>query len=305
MFGEIEGTGFDILDDRFSECLTGHGRVERLWTGARWTEGPVWFPAGRYLLFSDIPNNRLLRWDETSGNVSEFRNPSQYTNGNTSDNDGRLVSCEHLTRRVTRTEHNGDITVIANSHNDKKLNSPNDVVVKSDGSVWFTDPPYGILSDYEGKKSVLEQNGCYVYRVDPVSGEINAIATDFVKPNGLAFNCTQNILYVSDSGASHEKDGPRHIRRLVLDEGGKKVVKSTIFAESSVGLFDGLRVDCGDRLWTSAGDGVYCYSPDGYLIGRIRIPEVVSNLCFGGAKLNRLFITGTTSLYSAFLAING
>lgn len=305
MFGEIEGTGVDILDDRFSECLTGHARVERLWSGARWTEGPVWFAAGRYLLFSDIPNNRLMRWDETDANVSEFRKPSHYCNGNTIDQEGRLISCEHLTRRVTRTEHDGSISVIADMYEGKKLNSPNDVVVKSDGSIWFTDPTYGILSDYEGRKAPSKQKGCYVYRVNSNLDEVTAVATDFVKPNGLAFNSEENILYVSDTGASHRKNGPKHIRKLILDKAGTKVVKSVAFVESPSGLPDGLRVDSQDRVWTSGGDGVYCFTPDGLLIGKIRIPEVVSNLCFGGAKLNRLFITGTTSLYAIYLAVNG
>ena len=188
MFGEIEGTGCDILDERFSRCLIGHARVERLWTGARWSEGPAWFAAGRYLIWSDIPNNRMLRYDDTSGLVSVFREPSNNSNGNTVDGNGRLVTCEHLTRRVTRTEHCGDITVIADRYEGKRFNSPNDVVVSRDGSIWFSDPTYGIDSDYEGDKADPEIGGSHVYRVGPESHEAGQMTTDFVQPNGLAFS---------------------------------------------------------------------------------------------------------------------
>jgi len=305
VFGELEGTGFKVLDPRFSNCLTGHGRVERLWTGARWVEGPVWFAAGRYLLVSDIPNNRLLRWDETDGSVSEFRSPSNCSNGNTLDLQGRLITCEHMSRRVTRTEHDGTITIIANEYLGRRLNSPNDVVVKSDGSIWFTDPTYGILSDYEGVQSESEQKGCYVYRVDPSLKEITVVATDFIKPNGLAFNCDETALFISDTGLSHQPNGPKHIRKITLKEDGKTLGKSSIFADCNAGLFDGFRFDTEDRLWTSAGDGVHCFDPDGTLIGKIIIPEMVANVCFGGKYLNRLFIAGTTSIYSVYLTVNG
>ena len=305
MYGEIDGTGFEILKPIFSNCLTGHGRVERLWTGARWTEGPVWFAAGRYLLISDIPNNRLLRWDETDGNVSEFRVPSNCSNGNTVDRQGRLITCEHMSRRVTRTEHDGSLTIIADNYQGKRLNSPNDVVVKSDGSIWFTDPSYGILSDYEGLQSESEQKGCYVYRVDPDLKEITAVATDFVKPNGLAFNLDESALFISDTGISHHSDGPKHIRKFNVEKDGKTLGENSIFADCTSGLFDGFRFDAEDRLWTSAGDGVHCFDPDGTLLGKILIPEMVANVCFGGAKLNRLFIAGTTSIYSVYLAVNG
>lgn len=305
MYGEIEGTGFEILDPRFKKCLTGHGRVERLWTGARWAEGTVWFAAGRYLLFSDIPNNRIMRWDATDGSVSQFRTPSHYSNGNTRDRQGRLITCEHLSRRVTRTEHDGHITTIADSYQNKRLNSPNDVVVKSDGSIWFTDPDYGILSDYEGRRADLEQSGCHVYRIAPDTGEITAVATDFVKPNGLAFNRDESALFVSDTGASHDKYGPKHIRRLEINPDGKTLGQSTIFADCSAGLFDGFRFDHEDRIWSATAEGVHCFAPEGNLIGKIIIPEMVANLCFGGTTLNRLFIAGTTSLYAVYLGING
>jgi len=304
-FGEIDGAGFEILEEEFSKCLTGHGRVERLWTGARWVEGPVWFPAGRFILFSDIPNNRMLRWDETNGSVSEFRNPSNFSNGNTRDLQGRLITCQHFSRSVTRTEHSGKITTIANQFDGKRLNSPNDVIVKSDGSIWFTDPDYGIMSDYEGHKSPSEQSSCNVFRIDQKTGDIHLITDRLVKPNGLCFNNSEDKLFVSDTGGSHVADGPRHIYSFDLK--GEKLTSENpeIFAECSNGLFDGFRIDNEDRIWTSAADGVHCYNSVGALIGKIKIPEIVSNVCFGGERLNRLFITGTTSLYSAYLAVNG
>lgn len=304
MFGEIEGTGFEVLDDRFEACFVGHARVERLWTGARWLEGPAWFAAGRYLVFSDIPNNRMLRYDDTSGHVSTFRQPSNNSNGNTIDRTGRLVSCEHLGRRVTRTGYDGRIEVIADRFEGKRLNSPNDVVVKSDGSIWFTDPSYGIMHDYEGDYGTQEVDGCHVYRVDGLTGTITRVATDFVKPNGLAFSPDESLLYVADTGASHLKSGPKHIRKLAVNADGS-LTSLGVFAEATAGMFDGFRVDTKGRIWASAGDGVHCYDPDGTLIGKVRIPEFVSNLAFGGEKKNRLFITGTTSLYAVYVTATG
>jgi gluconolactonase len=300
--GQIEGTGFEIMDQRFSACLIGHARVERLWTGARWSEGPAWFGGGRYLIWSDIPNNRMLRYDECDGHVSVFRQPSNNSNGNTTDREGRLVTCEHHARRVTRTEHDGSITVIADRFKGKRFNSPNDVVVKSDGSIWFTDPTYGIIADYEGELAEGEIGSCNVYRVDP-SGAVTIVADDFEKPNGLAFSPDEKYLYVADTGISHKPNGPKHIRRF--DVTGNGLSNSKVFADCTAGLFDGFRTDRASRIWASAGDGVHCYDPDGTLIGKIRIPEIVSNVCFGGPRRNRLFICGTTSLYSAYLAING
>ena len=303
MFGVIEGTGFEVIEPEFAECFVGHARVERLWTGARWSEGPVWFAAGRYLLWSDIPNNRMMRWDETDGSVSVFRAPSNNTNGHTIDRQGRLVSCEHLARRVTRTEHDGSITVIADNWQGKRLNSPNDVVVKSDGSVWFTDPSYGILMDYEGARAESEIGACHVYCVSP-EGEMRLVADDYVKPNGLAFSPDEAHLYIADTGASHQDDGPRHIRRHVVNADGT-LSGGEVFATCTNGLFDGFRCDTDGRIWTSAADGVHCIAPDGTLIGKVHIPEVVANVCFGGPKRNRLFICGTTSLYSVFLNVRG
>jgi gluconolactonase len=304
-YGEPEGTGFERIDPRFDACIVGHARVERLWTGARWSEGPAWFGGGRYLVWSDIPNNRMLRFDECDGSVSVFRHPSNNSNGNSVDRQGRLVTCEHLARRVTRTEHDGSITIIADSYKGKRFNSPNDVVVKSDGSIWFTDPPYGILIDYEGGRADSEIGANNVYRVDPATGAVSIVADDFDKPNGLAFSPDESLLYVADTGRSHNPGGPAHIRALKVSADGKTLGKSTVFADCTARLFDGFRLDTDGRIWTSAADGVHCYEPDGTLTGKIRIPELVANVCFGGPRLNRLFICGTTSLYSAYLAVNG
>jgi gluconolactonase len=303
MFGVIDGSGFEVLDPRFNACFVGHARVERLWTGGRWLEGPAWFAAGRYLICSDIPNNRMLRFDETDGSVSTFRQPSNNSNGNTSDAQGRLVTCEHLTRRVSRTEHDGSITIIADRFEGKRFNSPNDLVVKSDGSIWFTDPSYGILSDYEGDSAEAEME-CNVYRVDGQTGCVTRVADDFVKPNGLAFSPGEKFLYVADTGVSHMAGGPKHIRRFAVSEDGK-LSGGAVFADCTAGLFDGFRVDRAGRLWSSSAEGVHCFDPDGTLIGKLHIPELVSNLCFGGPKRNRLFITANQSLYSVFLAVNG
>ena len=303
MFGILEGTGFEVIEPEFAQCFIGHARVERLWTGARWSEGPAWFAAGRYLLWSDIPNNRIMRFDDTSGSVSVFRSPSNNANGLTVDRQGRLVACEHLSRRVTRTEFDGSVTVLADAIDGKRLNSPNDVVVKTDGSVWFTDPSYGIMMDYEGDRAAPETDGCHVYRLDP-NGTVRVVASDYRKPNGLAFSPDEQYLYISDTGGTHDSDGPRHIRRHRVQADGV-LSGGEVFAECTNGFFDGFRCDRDGRLWTSAADGVHCYNPAGQLIGKVLIPEFVSNVCFGGEKLNRLFICGTTSLYAIYLNVNG
>jgi gluconolactonase len=295
---------FEILDDRFAPLVKTTARIEKLYEGCRWAEGPAYFPGGRYLVWSDIPNDRMLRFDETTGTVGIFRHPAGYANGNTVDRDGRLVTCEHGFRRVTRTEHDGRITVLADSYKGKRLNSPNDVVVKSDGSVWFTDPTYGIDSDYEGHKAESEIGASHLYRVDPHSGEVRIAAGDFVRPNGLAFSPDESRLCVSDTGASHVPAGPRHIRVFNVGRDGA-LSGGEVFAACTEGKFDGFRFDDAGRLWTSAGDGVHCYDPDGTLIGKVLVPEITANVVFGGSKRNRLFICATTSLYAVLLAVNG
>ena len=303
-FGQVEGTDIQVLDPRFRRMFAGWARVERLWTGARWSEGPAWFPAGRYLVWSDIPNDRMLRWTEESGAVSVFRAPSNHSNGNTIDNQGRLVTCEHLTRRVTRTEIDGSVAVVADRWQGRRLNSPNDVVVKSDDSVWFSDPSYGIDTDNEGARAEPEIDGCHVYRVDP-GGAVERVIDDMVRPNGLAFSPDARFLYVSDTGATHRENGPRHILRFAVSADGRSVSGGEAFAESTSGFFDGFRVDRQGRIWTSCEEGVHCYDPDGTLIGKILVPETVANVTFGGARRNRLFICGTSSLYAVILMTNG
>jgi gluconolactonase len=291
---------YEILDPRFSRLFNGSAHVDKLYTGCRWAEGTVYFPAGRYLLWSDIPNNRMLRYDETDGRVSVFRQPSGNSNGNTVDRQGRLVTCEHSGRRVSRTEHDGSITTIADRWQGKRLNSPNDVVVKSDGSIWFTDPTYGIDSDYEGDKAESEIGKSQVYRVDPSSGEVEAVITDMIQPNGLAFSPDETKLYVSDTGRT---DNPIHMR--VFDVDGGKVSNGRPFANCTAGSFDGFRLDTEGRIWASAADGIHCYDPDGTLIGKIKVPEVTANCVFGDIKRNCLYIAGTTSLYMVRLMVNG
>jgi len=294
---------YEVLDPRFRRLFNGNANVDRLYTGCRWAEGPAWFAAGRYLVWSDIPNDRILRHDETSGEVSVFRQPCGNTNGHTVDRQGRLVSCEHSGRRVSRTEFDGTIITIADRWQGKRLNSPNDVVVESDGSIWFTDPAYGIESDYEGDKAESEIGACHVYRVDPGTGKVDAVVTDMVRPNGLAFSTDESKLYVVDTGRTHGDHHPAHMR--VFTVAGKKLKGGKVFADCTAGLFDGFRLDDQGNIWTSADDGVHCYAPDGTLIGKVKVPEVVANVCFGGAKRNCLYIAGTTSLYMVRLMVNG
>jgi len=300
----VSTTDYEVLDEEFRRKIRFSANVERLFTGCRWAEGPAYFPAHHSLIWSDVPNDRMLRFDETDGSVSVFRSPSHYSNGNTIDHQGRLVTCEHGTRRVTRTEHDGSITVLAERFEGKRFNSPNDVVVRRDGSIWFTDPTYGIDSDFEGHRADPEMDGSHVYRIDPCSGAVARVADDFEKPNGLAFSPDDSLLYVADTGGTHRLDGPRHIRRFHVDEQGR-LSEGEVFARLEEGFFDGFRVDEAGLVWTSAGEGVNCYAPDGRLIGRIRVGETVANLVFGGPKRNRLFICATTSLYAVWVAVNG
>jgi gluconolactonase len=300
----MAASSFQVLDKRFRRLFVGNAEVDKLYTGCRWAEGPAYFAAGQYLVWSDIPNNRMLRLDTCSGAVSVFRQPSGNSNGNTVDRQGRLVTCEHGGRRVSRTEIDGTVITLADKYNSKRLNSPNDVVVKSDGSIWFTDPSYGIDSDYEGNLSEHEQPGSFVYRIDPKSAEVRVVADDFVQPNGLAFSPDEGLLYIADTGRTHRENGPAHIRSFAVGDGGK-LTERGVLADCTAGLFDGFRLDTAGRIWTSAVDGVHCYDPDGTLIGKVLVPEVVANVCFGGPKRNYLYICGTTSLYGVRLPVNG
>jgi gluconolactonase len=292
---------FEVVDARFHKIALPYVNVDALYTGCRWAEGPAWFAAGRYLVWSDIPNDRVLRFDETDGSVSVFMQPAMNSNGHTVDRQGRLVSCEHRSRCVSRIEVDGARTVLADRYDGKRLNSPNDVVVKSDDSIWFTDPSYGIDSDYEGDAAQGEIGASNVYRIDPRSGRVSIVATDFAQPNGLAFSPDETLLYVSDTGLTHTPNGPHHVRRFDVSADGRSLSGGDVLATCPKGLYDGFRVDVHGNLWLSAGDGVHCHASDGTLLGKVLIPEAVSNLCFGGAKLNRLFICATTSLYSVFL----
>lgn len=293
-------------------AFAGTSAVERIATGFRWAEGPCYFPAGRYMLFSDIPNNRIMRISEDDGHVSVFRQPSMNSNGNTIDRDGRLVTCEHSGRRITRTELDGSITIIADKYNGKKLNSPNDVVVASDGSIWFTDPVYGIGGYYEGLKEEPEQEKHNVYRVDPKSGDIKVVADDFVEPNGIAFSPDEKKLYIIDTGFTDDPKNACHIRVFDVDVASGKLSNGKALVEMpKPTITDGMRLDTAGRIWCSAGwgdpneNGVRCYTPEGELLGKIHIPETVANLCFGGQQRNRLYICGQTSIYALYTSVQG
>ncbi len=291
------------MDAEFAKYRIALASVEQLYTGCRWAEGPVWFGDARCVLWSDIPNNRILRWDEETGVTSIFRKPSNNANGNTRDRQGRLVTCEHDSRRVTRTEYDGSITVLADSYNGKKLNSPNDVVVASDGAVWFTDPPFGILGYYEGHLAPSELTPA-VYRLDP-SGRLDMVADDIAGPNGLAFSPDEKILYVVASRAD-----PREILAIdVVD--GRRLANKRVFINAAGGSPDGFRVDIHGNLWCGWGmgeaelDGVRIFNPSGKPIGHIRLPERAANLCFGGRHRNRLFMAASHGLYSLYVNTQG
>jgi gluconolactonase len=295
-----------IIDPSFAKYRLSLAKVERIASGMRWCEGPVWFGDGRYLLWSDIPNNRIMKWEEETGAVSVFRKPSNNANGNTRDRQGRLLTCEHDARRVTRTEYDGSITVIADQYDGKPLNSPNDIVCKSDGSIWFTDPPFGILGFYEGHVAKVELP-TNVYRWDPKTGKLAAVVGEVNRPNGLAFSPNESKLYIVEAGAT-----PRVIRACDVTDGGTRLsnMRALITAEKD-GTPDGLRVDVDGNLWCGWGmgaeglDGVSIFNPDGKPIGRIDLPERCANLCFGGRHRNRLFMCGSTSLYSVFVNTQG
>ena len=299
----------EVVDPRFSKYKVQNAAVERLYTGARWAEGPVWFGDGRFLLFSDIPNNRMLRWLEDTGEVSVFRGPSNYSNGNTRDRQGRLISCEHDTRRVTRTEHDGTLAVLIDHYQGKPLNAPNDLAVHSDGAIWFTDPGYGILSNYEGHKATFELPA-NVYRLDPETREATVVVGDMDKPNGICFSPDEKKLYIVDTGEPKHSGDPRPIRVYDVD-GGKRLKNGRMFANLAPGSSDGIRCDVDGNVWSAAGwgpdgfNGVHVFAPDGTLIGKIHLPETCANLCFGGAKKNRLFMAASQSLYALYVGTEG
>lgn len=290
MIGRLDGDPVVVLDPRFARLVVPGARTERLWTGGTWTEGPAWFRAG-YLLWSDIPSNRILRWDEADRTVTTYRHPSGGANGNTIDRRGRLVTCEGSTRQLTRTELSGDVTVLAGHFAGKRFNAPNDVVEKSDGTLWFTDPSYG-GPDYQG---MPEMDGCHVYRLDPETGAISRMTDDMVRPNGLAFSLDESHLFVVDTGSTEGPGLPNHIRRFAVSPQG--LTGGEVFATSAAQRFDGIRFDSSGHLWCAEADGVHCYAPDGALIGRIALPERAANLTFGWPGGQWLLITATTSVY--------
>lgn len=300
-----------VLDERFLSLRLLSGTVERLATGFYWAEGPVWFGDGRFLLFSDIPNNRILRWDATNGALSDFRNPSNNANGLVRDRQGRLLACEHLTRRVTRTEYDGRITVLASHFDGKRLNSPNDIVCRSDGSIWFTDPPFGILGWWEGEPATPElPHG--VYRIDPESGALQMVLDDLQGSNGLAFSPDEKILYVVESR------GTPYRKIWAYDVVGAKLFNKRLFVDAAgPGAYDGIKVDTSGNVWCGFGsngapdadldelDGVRVYDRDGRPLAHIALPERCANLCFGGPNHNRLFMAASHSLYALYLNTRG
>jgi gluconolactonase len=294
-----------IIDESFAKYRLPLAGVERIAHGLRWAEGPAWFGDGRFLLWSDVPGNRMMRWEEETGAVSVFRKPSNFGNGNTRDRQGRLVTCEHGGRRVSRTEYDGTITVIADRYGGKPLNSPNDVVVKSDGSVWFTDPPFGLIGYYEGyvAKQELPAN---VYRVDGASGELTVVADDINCPNGLAFSPDESILYVVESRST-----PRNVLAYDVVDGGRRIANRRTLIAAGPGTPDGFRCDVDGNLWCGWGmgdaalDGVSIFNPDGRLIGRIDLPERCANVCFGGTYRNRLFMAASRSVYALYVNTQG
>ena len=288
-----------------SAFIPGNALLEKIFEGTRWGEGPVYFSDLRVLVWSDIPNDRMLCLSPED-QVSEFRRPSYFSNGNTRDRQGRMVTCEHGSRSVTRTEYDGSRTILVDSFVGKKLNSPNDVVVKSDDTVWFTDPTYGILTDYEGHRGESEIGKNYVFQYSEKEQSLVVVADDFSMPNGIAFSPDESVLYVTDTGVSEREGGPAHIRKFIVDASGS-VTGGDVFADASEfgGAPDGLRVDTEGNVWTSAGHGINCYRPDGELVLRIPVPEAVANLTFAGQKRNRLLITAHTSLYSIFTGKTG
>ncbi|RMG38116.1 MAG: SMP-30/gluconolactonase/LRE family protein [Planctomycetota bacterium] len=310
-----------ILDPRFKKYRIGNTPIQRLYYDPNmlWAEGPAWNGVGRYLVWSDIPNNVQLRWLEEDGHVSTFRHPSNNSNGNTFDYQGRQISCEHGTRRVVRYEYDGSVTVLADSWQGKPLNAPNDAVVHPDQSIWFTDPGYGSLMNYEGHKANTDSPQPYqkeaIYRIDGKTGKMTKLTDEIYKPNGLCFSPDYKKLYVAETGSTHYPDAPKHIKVWDIVDDGKRLANGREFAsmeyEGQAGLADGIRADVDGNIWASAGwvgpgyNGVHVFAPDGDRIGIIRLPEICSNVCFGGRKRNRLFMTASQSLYAVYVETRG
>ena len=295
----------ELLHPDFQQYVLFNAAVERLFTGTRWGEGPVWFPAGRYFLWSDLPNERILKWEESDGHVSVFRQSDRIANGNTRDRQGRLISCEHRGRRVTRTEHDGSITVLADAFQGKPLNSPNDVIVASDGGIWFTDPPFGLRSQYEGIRGTPELPPS-LYRIDPDTAELRLMTADLAGPNGLCFSPDESVLYVVDSAAR-----PSRLIMAFDVQNRQQLSNPRVLIDCEDGTSDGIRCDQDGNLWcgwgmgTEALDGVRVFNPAGVALGHIHLPERCANLCFGGQYGNRLFMACGTSLYSLFVNTAG
>ncbi|MGC2688133.1 MAG: SMP-30/gluconolactonase/LRE family protein [Pseudolabrys sp.] len=295
--------GFDIRSPRFARYILSNAALETLAAGFRWIEGPVWMGDANCLLFQDLPNDRTMRWIEGQG-VSVYRAPSHFANGQTRDRQGRLIACSHRGRCLYRTEYDGHVTTLVDRHAGKRLNSPNDVVVKSDGSIWFTDPLYGISKDYEGGRQASEQAPA-VYRLEPETGDIRIVADDFDGPNGLAFSPDETRLYIAETGNQTEQSPRQYIRAFNVGPDGVTLSGGDIFHKIEPGYCDGMRVDEYGNIWSSAADGVHCIGADGELLGRIFVPHRVSNVTFGGPAKNRLFIGGSTILYAIFLNCRG
>ena len=290
-------------DPRFDNLVLFNAELELLAEGFRWLEGPVWFGDQRCLLFNDIPSNRTLRWSEQHG-VSVFREPSEFANGQTRDRQGRLISCHHRSRCLTRLEHDGSSTTLVSHADGRRLNAPNDVVVKRDGSIWFSDPLYGLLNDYEGGRQSSEQAPA-LYRLDPASGELRRMASDFDGPNGLAFSPDERLLYVAEAGAAGDPHPRQCIRLFRLSDDGLSLSGGEEFHRISPGWADGFRVDEHGNLWCGAADGVHVIAPDGTLLGKVLVPKRVSNLCFGDRFGSRLFLCASTALYALFTNTRG